>query len=597
MTHTDRTEFLGLEYDRLSFDAVILRLASVCAVSPYSYIVTPNVDHVIRLSSSPDLAAIYRQAALCLCDSRVLKLLARLGGVRLPLVAGSDLTHALMTDVVQPGDRLAIVGATPQLVNTLRAKLPDVEILHYVAPMGLREDAVARQTAAAFVTAAQARFTFFAVGSPQQEMIARDVLCFGQATGIGLCIGASLEFLTGDQKRAPRILQLTGLEWAHRLASNPSRMWRRYLVDGMAIFPLFVRSRHARWLRWLVIGGAFALAMASVNLLVYRQAGKSGDAYKPLSGNARQPQTVALAPAVPIDLPPPDLVRPLTAEQAVEANAERHFVARPDKPAAGLSLTADMPGRLNALACLTQAVYYEAASEGIDGGRAVAQVVINRIHHPGYPASVCSVVYQGSERQTGCQFSFTCDGSLQRIPNPAIWNRSRKIAESALAGHVFAPVGHATHYHADYVVPYWADSLDKTIQIGRHIFYRLRGSLGESRTFGQGYSAQEAIPFVPPPVLPDPVLPGPMVVPAIPSLIADSPVQAPLSNKIEPVAVTSRPIADTSQGTLIADGASQIRAAKRRTPSVDCPTVGSEDRQIRPLAPNKALATGQLANC
>ena len=595
--HTDRREFLGVEYDRLSFDAVIHRLSDARAVSPYSYIVTPNVDHVVRLHSSADLAPIYRQAALCLCDSRVLRLLAKLGGVRLPVVAGSDLTHALMTDVVRPGDRLAIVGATPQVVDTLRARLPEVEILHYVAPMGLREDAVARQTAAAFVAATQARFTFFAVGSPQQEMIARDVLGFAQATGVGLCIGASLEFLTGEQKRAPRILQVTGLEWAHRLASNPSRMWRRYLVDGMAIFPLFMRSRHARRLRWLVVGGALALAVAAVGLLVHRQVGKSNAPNKPLSGNDGQSHTVALAAVVPIDLPPPDLVRQLTTEQAVELNAERPFVARPDKPAAGLSLAAGMPGRLNALACLTQAVYYEAASEGMDGGRAVAQVVINRIHHAGYPASVCGVVYQGSERQTGCQFSFTCDGSLQRIPNPAIWDRSHKIAESALAGHVFAPVGHATYYHADYVVPYWADSLDKTIQIGRHIFYRLRGSLGESRTFRQGYIAQEAIPLAPPPVLPDPVLPGPIVVPAIPSLIADGPVQAPLNNKVDPVAVTSLPMADISTGTLIADRDAPARTTKRRTPSIDCPVVGSDDKKIRPLAPNKAQAIGQAAGC
>jgi spore germination cell wall hydrolase CwlJ-like protein len=106
-----------------------------------------------------------------------------------------------------------------------------------------------------------------------------------------------------------------------------------------------------------------------------------------------------------------------------------------------------------ALTCLTQAVYYEAASEGVDGGRAVAQVVLNRMRHPGYPASVCGVVYQGADRPTGCQFTFTCDGSLLRAPVQALWARSRKIAEEALKGRVFATVGHATHYHADYVLP------------------------------------------------------------------------------------------------------------------------------------------------
>src|SRR5207248_2032105 len=129
--------------------------------------------------------------------------------------------------------------------------------------------------------------------------------------------------------------------------------------------------------------------------------------------------------------------------------------------------------------------------------RAVAQVVLNRMRHPGYPSSVCGVIYQGADHPTGCQFTFACDGSLLRPPVEALWTRSRKIAEEALAGHVFAPIGHATSYHADYVLPYWADSLDKTVQIGRHIFYRLRGSLGERNSFLQHYSGIE-------PLLPQP---------------------------------------------------------------------------------------------
>jgi spore germination cell wall hydrolase CwlJ-like protein len=91
--------------------------------------------------------------------------------------------------------------------------------------------------------------------------------------------------------------------------------------------------------------------------------------------------------------------------------------------------------------------------------------VLNRMRHPGYPASICGVVYQGADRTTGCQFTFTCDGSLLRTPLASLWARSRKIAEDALSGRVYAPIGHATHYHADYVLPYWADSLD-TYSIG-----------------------------------------------------------------------------------------------------------------------------------
>jgi hypothetical protein len=136
-------------------------------------------------------------------------------------------------------------------------------------------------------------------------------------------------------------------------------------------------------------------------------------------------------------------------------------------------------------------VYYEAATESEAGQRAVAQVVLNRVRHRAWPNTVCGVVYEGSDRRTGCQFSFTCDGSLQRVPSKLGWSRAVSIAESALGGSVFSSVGSATHYHANYVVPYWASSLDKTAVIGAHIFYRWRGPLGDAASFRQRYAGSE----------------------------------------------------------------------------------------------------------
>ena len=95
--------------------------------------------------------------------------------------------------------------------------------------------------------------------------------------------------------------------------------------------------------------------------------------------------------------------------------------------------------RLRAVECLTAAVYYEAAVESTAGQQAVAQVVLNRVRHPAYPRTVCGVVFQGQERATGCQFTFTCDGALRRTPSAAGWARARRVAEEALAGKVFAP--------------------------------------------------------------------------------------------------------------------------------------------------------------
>jgi Cell Wall Hydrolase len=147
-----------------------------------------------------------------------------------------------------------------------------------------------------------------------------------------------------------------------------------------------------------------------------------------------------------------------------------------------------------ALKCLTQAVYYEAAVEPMQGRRAVAQVVLNRMRHPAYPKSVCGVVYQGAERRTGCQFSFTCDGALLRAPASAPWREADQIAKAALAGYVEPSVGTATFYHADYVLPKWAYQLGKITQIGRHLFYRFNGNWGAPKTFNGRYAGIENIP-------------------------------------------------------------------------------------------------------
>jgi spore germination cell wall hydrolase CwlJ-like protein len=152
--------------------------------------------------------------------------------------------------------------------------------------------------------------------------------------------------------------------------------------------------------------------------------------------------------------------------------------------------------RARALQCLSMAVYYEAASESYDGQRAVAQVVLNRVAHPAYPASVCGVVFQGSERTTGCQFTFTCDGSLVRQPARASWATAQSVALSALSGEVFAPVGTATHYHTHAVNPYWAPSLDLIGSIGAHRFYRWKGRAGQVDAFTMSYRGGE--PFAAP---------------------------------------------------------------------------------------------------
>ena len=188
-----------------------------------------------------------------------------------------------------------------------------------------------------------------------------------------------------------------------------------------------------------------------------------------------------------VDVSPASL-EPLSEADAREANLRAPFSATQIEVALPLSLPftpESFLGRASATDCLTAAIYYEAATETVVGKRAVAQVVLNRVRHPAFPNSVCEVVMQGSNRTTGCQFTFSCDGSLYRRPSPQGWQSARQIALAALSGAVEPSVGMATHYHANYVRPYWASSLDKVAVLGTHIFYRWSGSWGKRVAFNQ----------------------------------------------------------------------------------------------------------------
>lgn len=193
-------------------------------------------------------------------------------------------------------------------------------------------------------------------------------------------------------------------------------------------------------------------------------------------------------PAVPLPILPAALPPALPDDAAREAarriNAAIPFARVPDTPAAPFRFTGSGEDRLRAIDCIASAAYYEAGGD-LDGQRAVVQVVLNRMRHPAFPASACGVVFQGAERTTGCQFTFTCDGALARRPVPWLWDKARAIAAKALGGAVYAPVGHATHYHTDWVAPPWSGELDKIARVGPHLFFRWRGGWGSPAVFHQ----------------------------------------------------------------------------------------------------------------
>lgn len=245
---------------------------------------------------------------------------------------------------------------------------------------------------------------------------------------------------------------------------SPLRHWRSHPREAVAA---------------VVVGLAGLVAIATVS-----------GATPTLSGIRPEVPTPAVAPPEA----PPMTVRDLAPQAALLLNAKIPVASTGPAAAPFILGDASPAMRTRALDCLTSAIYYEAGQESTDGQRGVAQVVLNRVRHPAFPNSVCGVVYQGSTRVTGCQFTFTCDNSMERRPVPALWDRARQVAEAMLGGGVYAPVGQATHYHADYVVPYWAASLVKTRVEGVHLFYRWSGGWGRPAAFGQRWSGREGDP-------------------------------------------------------------------------------------------------------
>ncbi|WP_083942822.1 cell wall hydrolase [Sphingomonas soli] len=189
-------------------------------------------------------------------------------------------------------------------------------------------------------------------------------------------------------------------------------------------------------------------------------------------------------------------VEPVRIQEVAPADAKSindaiPFSTLPNPAARAFRLFGSLESQARAVDCLAAAVFYEAGDDAV-GQRAVAQVIINRMRHPAFPKTICGVVFQGQERSTGCQFTFTCDGAMVRwAPRPAAWERARGVARMALYGSVYAPVGHATHYHTDWVVPYWSASLEKITEVHTHLFFRWAGWWGTPPAFSRGYAGVE----------------------------------------------------------------------------------------------------------
>ncbi len=196
--------------------------ATASAGAPFSHVVTTNVDHWCGWSGSRTCGRSTGQ----------------------PASPGADVVTGLFENVIRADEPVVIIGSVDEEIAAIKARYGLSDFRWHQPPNPLRKNPEAIAAAAAFIAANSARFHFLCVGSPQQEMVAAAALGRGDAGGVALCCGASLEFLSGRVTRAPRWMRAAGLEWLFRLASQPRRLARRYLIEGSAIIRVWQAARH-----------------------------------------------------------------------------------------------------------------------------------------------------------------------------------------------------------------------------------------------------------------------------------------------------------------------------------------------------------------
>lgn len=279
---------------------------------------------------------------------------------------------------------------------------------------------------------------------------------------------------------------LSPLPWTIASWATQAQQLRAALRNNAGAEPLIRPAR-------VIGGGCVALALLSIAANTPLSSSKSTRWSNLPSRTTTHSQ--AYDPTVSVDNVPkvePLVFAEIAPKTARDLNGATSFATLGSDYALPFRIAPSSTGFSRAVDCLASALLYEAGDDR-KGQAAVAQVVLNRVRHPAFPHSVCAVVYQGSQRSTGCQFTFTCDGALRRTPSPAAWQRARTTASAFLNGETYPAVGMATHYHTDWVHPYWSPTLDKIAQIDTHLFFRWRGRWGSRSAFAAAYDSHEPV--------------------------------------------------------------------------------------------------------
>jgi N-acetylglucosaminyldiphosphoundecaprenol N-acetyl-beta-D-mannosaminyltransferase len=251
MTVSDRVEIAGVYVSNLTFAGAIEEIERLVREGRNSFVVTPNADHVVRVSKNQAFAGIYAAASLVLADGMILLWAARfLGTPLLEKVSGSDLFPKMCEIAGEKGYRLFFLGGRPGAAalaaEQVRARYSAIRIVGlYSPPFGFENDESENEKIVGMIKAAQPDILFVGLGSPKQEKwISRYKDRYQAPVSIG--IGVSFEFVAGMVRRAPVWMQRAGLEWLWRLGMEPGRLWKRYLIDDIQFFRLVVKQKLER---------------------------------------------------------------------------------------------------------------------------------------------------------------------------------------------------------------------------------------------------------------------------------------------------------------------------------------------------------------
>lgn len=243
MKESDKFDSANIFFNDITFREAVTEVKRLSRLPQFSFVVTPNIDHLARLAvqdKEQELRPIYHRAALSLCDSRILdKLLSFKGRQIKEVIPGSTLTQYLFNEVLTEEDKILVVGVEDVYIEKLRKMYPDLNIEHINPSMGFinREQEVASLIEQ--ISQIGADYVFLSVGSPRQEILADKIAASASVGGVGLCVGASVLFIVGAEKRAPLLLQKLRLEWAYRITRDPGRLAMRYFKNFLALPAIF----------------------------------------------------------------------------------------------------------------------------------------------------------------------------------------------------------------------------------------------------------------------------------------------------------------------------------------------------------------------